>query len=158
MNFIQSLFEYDNFLNVDEQFIVDSENNHSVGLYLHGRCHLFALKLHEMTQYPISAYIELEPWDDNYNILDKPALIHAFCMLNDSLSIDALGVRSQNTVEAEYCFESNELLVTRGEETRKLLVDWIAADLLYDYEPHEEQALERYIQLMIDNKLFVLKS
>lgn len=67
-------------------------HNFETDLYLHGRCHLFALRVAEYFDKPISVLWDLNPVDDDYQPLGiGPCLVHAYVQLDDGSVLDAGG-------------------------------------------------------------------
>lgn len=146
----RSLYDYDlTALNVDEDYVVDSDNQLRVEHYLAGRCHLAALSLAAIAGLRIGVFIENEVWLDDGSI-GHPALEHAFCFLDEHGThlIDARGIRSRESLLDEFCRDTNELVELRDDQAKDLLVTWLAQGLLEAYVPGEEQALGQYFQEM----------
>jgi hypothetical protein len=146
----RSLYDYDmTALNVDEDYVIDSDNQLRVEHYLAGRCHLAALSLAGAAGLRIGVFIENEAWLDDGSI-GHPALEHAFCFLDEQGThlIDARGIRSRENLLDEFCSDTNELVELRDEQAKDLLVTWLAQGLLEPYRPGEQQALSQYFQEM----------
>lgn len=64
--------------------------------FLHGRCHVLAIVLHQMYGLPLEASLEYD-FD-----IDGMALQHAWVRWNDEYVIDASGVRTMTQLENEF--------------------------------------------------------
>lgn len=64
-------------------------------LMLHGHCHLFAIAMHELTGFPIAAYLDTD--------LESEAtvLVHAF-VIKDGSSIDVRGAFKEDEILDEF--------------------------------------------------------
>lgn len=65
-----------------------------VDVYLHGRCHIYALALAAEHGYEIRALWDLEPTDDDLNP-GPTSLVHAYCRPPDGRVVDASGVHQE---------------------------------------------------------------
>ncbi len=82
--------------------------NFDTDLYLHGRCHLFALRAAEYLDKPISVLWDLNPVDDNYEELGiGPCLVHAYIQLDDGSVLDAAGA-TVDPIPFEETYPCNE--------------------------------------------------
>ncbi len=70
-------------------------------LYLHSRCHIFALALHEVTGYPIKALWDAEPFYDDADE-GPPALVHMWVESPSGRKLDASGRLKEKDLEAEF--------------------------------------------------------
>lgn len=107
--------------------------------YLHGRCHLFAYVLGEITQ----STIELA-WDkEHINQIDGqkiPALIHAYIVEGNSI-VDAAGRRTKKRMLENFEFTS----VSYEKSSTKRIQKMIELGILCDFEENEYEELELYI-------------
>jgi hypothetical protein len=146
----RSLYDYDmTALNVDEDYVVNSDNQLRVEHYVAGRCHLAALVLEKAAGLRLGVFIENEPWLDDGSI-GHPALEHAFCYLDGQPEylIDARGIRAREDLLDEFCSNTNELVELRDDQAKDLLDTWLAQGLLEAYLPGEQLALASYFQEM----------
>lgn len=114
--------------------------------YIHGRCHLFALALHEELGYEIILL-----WDDDYwfDGDDAPSivLVHAYCFLPKGKPfkgkyVDARGAVSLRMIEREYEFNSEFSEVT----TLRQLDSMIENGRLGSPDKGEIEALRNFIR------------
>jgi len=146
----RSLYDYDmTALNVDEDYVVDSNNQLRVEHYVAGRCHLAALALGKAAGLRLGVFIENEPWLDDGSI-GHPALEHAFCYLDGhpEYLIDARGIRSRENLLDEFCSDTNDLVELRDDQAKDLLETWLAQGLLKPFLPGEQLVLAQYFQEM----------
>lgn len=114
--------------------------------YLAGRCHLFALALHQVTDLPLAVWLDEEAWFED--LVDPiPALDHAFCLHpeDSAAGIDANGSRDLDDIEADYASGSTAPLLLTGDAARALLIDWIGVGRLNGFDPGEQDALSTFI-------------
>lgn len=142
------LYEHDSaYLNVKEDYVIDKSHNYTVDYYMFGRCHLAALALHEELGLEIGLFIDHQAIIDDM-VTDVQALVHAYCYLDEEFIIDAQGGRTKTEQEDLYlpqAFDPDEI---RGPEAKQLLLDWIKAGKLVDYEAGEQQALASFVRQM----------
>ncbi|WOF81602.1 hypothetical protein P5704_027270 (plasmid) [Pseudomonas sp. FeN3W] len=141
------LFDYDDFINVREEFSVDDKNGLKVGDYVYGRCHLFALALARQLRMKIGIFVDEECIPDGG---EEPirVLVHAFCVLDNDRVIDARGVRYKIDMLREFsplAFEFNELA---GKEAEAQLNEWMSNEPALQAKSGEESALRDYIKDM----------
>lgn len=131
----------------------------TVGHFLYGSCHLFALSLERVFKYKIACLLE---FDEEKN---KEYLIHAFCVhpKNKNLIIDAAGIRDKKEALSYYPNNFMETYEIEGVEAKNLILDWIKCGNLHQYGEdylsispdltlifeNEEQIINDFI---IDNK------
>lgn len=153
MTFEDALYEYDYYHNVNEDYMIDEKNGFTVLHYLAGRCHLFALKMNELLGLDVGLYLDMEPLDDNFDMLPHAALEHAFCHLTDEDAFDGQGARSYKENYNTFCWNTNNFEQIKGDDAVHLLKDWISKDLLFNFEPGEEDALTAYILKIKEHQL-----
>lgn len=134
-------------LSLSESFLIFDQ--FKVEDYLHGRCHLLAAVLSEVTGLDCGVLLDLQALSDES---DEPvmALEHAFCVsiqAEEAFFVDARGMRSSADMTAEYnqAWES-ELVI--GREAADLIAQWIASGKLDDFLPGERQALMDHVRMM----------
>ena len=151
--FTDYLYEYDNQVNVDESYNICDTNKFQVIDYLSGRCHLFALKLHEVLGLKVGLFI-----DDNCMELDgEAALNHAFCYIDETYVVDVRGIRHKEDLYNEFCLDSFDPICLT--DSTSIVNDWIKLDKLIPFENKEEEiSLVKYIQDMKENDLFRIKA
>lgn len=88
---------------------IERELTDDEGIMLHGHCHFFALAMHELTGYPLAAYVEYDMDIDRY------ALVHAFVVDGE----DAIDVRGRmpaaDIIKDEFDFWEPELITPTRE-------------------------------------------
>lgn len=132
-----AIYDYDGQLNVDDQFVVCEKNKFNVSHYLHGKCHLFALALHEVTGLKIGLFVDEERFEG------VAGLDHAFCYINNDYIIDAQGIRSKTEIMAEYCMETWKFAEYMDDGT--IINEWIQNNLLDPYtNEHEKVSIKAY--------------
>jgi hypothetical protein len=135
------------YLSVSESFPIFEQ--FKIEDYLHGRCHLLASVLSEVTGLKCGVLLDLQALIDEN---DEPvmALEHAFCVMvqaEDLFFVDARGVRSPAEIKAEYD-QAWEAEVITGKEASELIAQWIDCGKLDDFLPGERQALIDHVQTM----------
>lgn len=116
-----------------------------VQLYLHGRCHLFALVLSAKTGLPIGLFMDEEGY---YDPDGNPcmALEHAYCHLPAGKGmVDADGHLSEEFLSDEYGGETAAPFFLDGAEATELLGAWMADGRLAVFLPGEEAAIGQFI-------------
>ena len=116
--------------------------NKSVGCYLYGSCHLFAIAYAELNNQEITALfseIESDKTDSGY----ISALDHAYC-IEDSVLIDARGQSGIEEVESDYSVDSMNSF--RQVNALKTIKEWVKVGLLADFESGEKEALISFIE------------
>jgi len=110
-------------------------------LYLHGRCHFFALALNKALGFPIECLWDNEAWFEDGD--PSPALVHAYCIRPDGTRVDAQGTLTREAALENYAelVEEPEFVVT----TAEALEEHIRAVML-PAEPGEIEQLISYIQ------------
>lgn len=148
-NFKEFLFEYDTTLNVEDEYKVSG--NKEVGEYLYGRCHIFAMVLHEYLGLPIEIIIDEEPFHDTMGL---PSLEHAYCIINDEYVIDARGIRSKKDIISEYGKNAHELVIVP--DCLELLKEWINNGAIVPPENTEIEDIKLYIEALKEHKIFAI--
>jgi len=115
-----------------------------VQIYLHGRCHLFALVLTAKTGLPIGLFMDEEGY---YDPDGNPcmALEHAYCQLSAGKMVDADGQLSEEFLSDEYGAETSAPFFLEGAEATELLKAWMADGRLVAFLPGEEDAIGQFI-------------
>ncbi len=76
---------------VDDQWGLDGEQTE----FLHGKCHLLAVALHELTGLPMGAYLDEALVEKNGEDVEMVVLLHAFVVDGD----DAIDMRGRVPIE-----------------------------------------------------------
>lgn len=144
------LFEHDTkTLNVEDGYKVSGEKE--VGEYLYGRCHIFAMVLHEYLGLPIEIIIDEDPW---YDTMGLPSLEHAYCIINDDYVVDARGIRSRKEIIIEYGENANELAIVP--DCMELLKEWVNNGAIISPEKTEIEDIKLYIEALKKHKIFAI--
>lgn len=152
--FQNKIYQKENgFLSVDMKTQLIPSLKYTVQHYLYGRCHLFALKLHEIKS--------MEPVMFCHYALYQYFLRHAACIINDEYVVDASGIRTYQSVIDEYCksdedFRPDMIRVLRGERALEILTNCTKYGEYYLFDTGEHDSLESYIHFMSDNRLLSL--
>ena len=89
---------------------MDVERTELEGEFLHGKCHLLAVALHELTGYPIGAYLDTDIETE------RTVLVHAFVLDADD-GIDIRGrMPSDDIIEDEFDKFEPEFVVLSRED------------------------------------------
>lgn len=143
-----AIYDYDYQLNVEEDFIVCKKNNFNVSHYLHGKCHLFALALHEATGLKIGLFVDEERFEG------VAGLEHAFCYIDDEYIVDAQGIRSKDEAFNQYCSETWEFSEYQDDGT--IIKDWMETNRLDPYENEfEKNSIKLYVEEFINLNLHI---
>lgn len=151
-----ALYEHDGTaINVVDDYLVYPANRLYVEHYLAGRCHIFAMALHNQIGLELGAFLDLEAWVDG---LDDPivALEHAFCIIDDEHAIDARGIRLISELHDEFCESSGEPHFIRGDAVAQQISQWLIEETVALPLPGESQVLQEYIEAMRQAKLLQL--
>jgi hypothetical protein len=148
-DFKEFLFEYDTAFNVEDGYKIS--DNKEVGEYLYGRCHVFAMVLHEYLGLPIEIIIDEEPWHDTMGL---PSLEHAYCIINDDYVVDARGIRTRKEIMDEYGSNANELVVVP--DCLELLKEWVNNGALISPEHKEIEDIKLYIETLKAHNVFAI--
>lgn len=140
------------FLNVRDDYLVDAANRFYVEDYVHGRCHLFALALAQVTQYKIGIFVDEECIPDGGETPIR-GLVHAFCYVKDDLVIDARGIRCKADLVNEFEGMAMEFAELDGDEAEAQLRQWMAEGGCWGLQEGEEKALGAYVLDMRRNGL-----
>lgn len=150
--FTDYLYEYDNQVNVDESYNICDTNKFQVIHYLSGRCHLFALKLHEVLGLKVGLFID----DQCLDLDGDAALDHAFCYIDDKYVVDVRGIRLKEDLYSEFCMDAFDPICL--DNSSSVINEWISLGKLCHFENKEEEiSLVKYIQDMKENDLFSIK-
>lgn len=112
----------------EEKIIIENENGTlSVGNYLYGSCHLFALSLSEKFGYEIGCVME------NDGVGTETYLVHAFCYFPDNpdLIIDAGGIRDKESTLESYPVSFTETFEIGN--AKDIILDWMKIGRLSNY-------------------------
>lgn len=107
-------------------------------IYLHGRCHLFALALHEVFSYPIEFFWETNCIEDGEEYGE--VLVHAYVIKN-GICVDIEGPKNRENIEAD--FDWNEPIYVS--KTKEQVVEMINSGLLEPAADGEMEILRHYI-------------
>jgi hypothetical protein len=88
--------------------------------YLHGRCHIFALALHEVFGYKMELFWDTEAWFDDGETIDT-ALVHAYCIDSKGNLFDARGKVTRKLIEDDYEYNESEFSITTKSHLEKLM-------------------------------------
>ena len=72
-----------------QQMDAERELTETEEMFLHGKCHLFAIALHRLTGLPLAATLDVEPWSE------RTVLVHAYVIDGD----DRIDVRGRFGLE-----------------------------------------------------------
>ena len=110
-------------------------------MYIHGRCHIFALALHNVFGYKMIFLWDTESWDEDGNI--GTSLTHAYTESNTGKFFDARGILTRANIEDDFSdfLNDEEEVVTTVQDLQKL----IAEKILIAPKRGELEKLQQYI-------------
>lgn len=152
MILLKHLYTHDSsFTNIDEECVIDKKTGLTVGDYLQGRCHLFALALNHKMGYPVVSLMDADAVFDEGTEEESRgfALTHAFCQLPGDLAMDARGIRTMSEMIAEYECQAWEMVVITDHAAKDIFVEL----QLGDFDPGERESLSSFIDQMVKLKL-----
>jgi hypothetical protein len=123
--------------------------------YRHGRCHLMALVMAEVTEMPVGIFLDQYALESEMGD-PMPALEHAFCYApgKENFLLDAQGLNHPADLSDEYLGMANEPAELPGEEAKSILTEWMRAGKLIDFLAGEREALQEFVSDMKLLKVF----